>query len=93
MRTSYPSNLSDAEWETLLGWLSRNRRMSKDYERKVQGSRNAHGSGDDSVADRAPGTEEVMLSHTRAGVTEPPRSRRASSGPIGVILTKTISPR
>jgi hypothetical protein len=35
----YTTDLSDAEWACLnFAWIDRNRRMSKDHERKVQTS-------------------------------------------------------
>jgi len=51
--------------ERTFGWLSRSRRLSKDYERKVPSLRNAHPDSHNSVADCPSGSE--CLTHSQTG--------------------------
>jgi putative transposase len=64
--------------ERTFGWISRNRSMSKDDERRVQTSETLLQVAMIRLLIARQGRPELTLAHPRAGVTEPPRPRRAS---------------
>jgi hypothetical protein len=78
-------------WSGPICWLSRNRRLSKDYERKVQTSETVTLGSDDSLAHRSPRAEELTSAHPPASARPDSMNASAVSTPGTTLRLTTMS--